>query len=403
MDFTLRKFIVLLSFFAVLYVGWRCGLYFFSTSKPHIEVAGLVEGNYYGGKVPCVINVQSRYKLQSVRIWLDDNQILPENNKRSSSYSQPITINTKGLLSGLHTIKVEAVDATRNNNKELCVVNFGADNLPLQAAFARPVSDFKVLQGRVFHAPLQVNKPIKRAVLTVFSREFVAVQESERATVYECFVPIECEDKPGDYPFTMTVEDFVGNKTELSGTMQIVLAPFKRQVLHHIDTSKFEEERKLGRPERDLSDLLAQVAVSSPKTKLWRGMFYAPLNSHWVACEFGAKRISQERGCYTHAAIDLVGSMPHTVVWAPQDGVIAIKDRFEVTGNTVVIDHGCGVISLLCHLDQFADIKVGDKIRRGRPVGVTGKTGYATGDHLHWEMRVNNIQVDPLQWTKADF
>ena len=180
-------------------------------------------------------------------------------------------------------------------------------------------------------------------------------------------------------------------------------AAFKKQTLHHIDPARFEEERKLGRNNKELGDALAVIAAQSPKNKLWQGSFYIPINYTWVACEFGTKRVSQERGCYTHAAIDLVGPMPNAIVWAPQDGVVVIKDRFEINGNTIVIDHGCGVITLLCHLDQFADLAVGDKIRRGSPIGRTGKTGYATGDHLHWEMRVSNTQVDPWQWTKSDF
>jgi murein DD-endopeptidase MepM/ murein hydrolase activator NlpD len=55
------------------------------------------------------------------------------------------------------------------------------------------------------------------------------------------------------------------------------------------------------------------------------------------------------------------------------------------------------------HLDDFAPINVGDKVAKGRPLGYLGKTGYASGYHLHWEMRINNIPVDPMQWTNSTF
>jgi murein DD-endopeptidase MepM/ murein hydrolase activator NlpD len=55
------------------------------------------------------------------------------------------------------------------------------------------------------------------------------------------------------------------------------------------------------------------------------------------------------------------------------------------------------------HLEDFANINVGDKVAMGRPVGTLGKTGHATGYHLHWEMRINNIPIDPMQWTREIF
>ena len=55
------------------------------------------------------------------------------------------------------------------------------------------------------------------------------------------------------------------------------------------------------------------------------------------------------------------------------------------------------------HLEDFANIEVGDNVQKGNPVGKLGKTGYASGYHLHWELRVNNIPVDPMQWINSTF
>ena len=95
--------------------------------------------------------------------------------------------------------------------------------------------------------------------------------------------------------------------------------------------------------------------------------------------------------------------MPKSVVWATQNGVVVHKGRYASSGNTVVVDHGWGLLSLFFHLEDIADIKVGTKVAKGNPLGTIGKTGYATGYHLHWEMRINNIPVDPMQWTKQNF
>ena len=103
-----------------------------------------------------------------------------------------------------------------------------------------------------------------------------------------------------------------------------------------------------------------------------------------------------------HRAVDLL-NFPKTVVWASQEGRVVIKDRFLLTGNTVVLDHGVGVFSIYCHLEDFADIEVGDLVKKGNKLGRLGMTGYANGYHLHWEIRVNNVAVNPMQWTQRNF
>ena len=71
-----------------------------------------------------------------------------------------------------------------------------------------------------------------------------------------------------------------------------------------------------------------------------------------------------------------------------------------MSGNTVVLEHGMGVHSHYYHLNDFAEIEVGDVIGKGVKIGRMGKTGYATGYHLHWEVRIDNVAVDPLEWTE---
>lgn len=402
MPLLIKRILFLLIFILVGYVGWIGYQYFFDRSLPQITLVGLVEGDHVAGEIQCIIKGTDKYKVQSLTAWLDGKELISEERIGKSSFERQFLLPTSALSNDAHTLRIVMVDGTYRKNKSIKEYTFTVDNVPLQGAFMRPENDFKVFQGRTFHLPFQCNKRIRKASIKILSKEYIAVPESDYSTVYECFVPIDCEENPGEQPFIVDIEDFVGNQLTLSGKMQIVQFPFKKQIIRAVNTEKFEEDRRLGRSERELHELLQEITERSPAEKLWRGPFYVPLNLTAVMCDFGTKRISQERGCYRHAAIDVIGLLK-TVVWAPQDGIVRIKDRFEVTGNTVLIDHGCGVLSILCHLDQFADIEVGDKIKRGKPVGIMGRTGYATGDHLHWEMRVNNICVDPLQWTKRDF
>jgi murein DD-endopeptidase MepM/ murein hydrolase activator NlpD len=138
------------------------------------------------------------------------------------------------------------------------------------------------------------------------------------------------------------------------------------------------------------------------KRKMWTGEFELPTIVQRYSTPYGEIRTTPERGRYLHRAVDIVNH-PKSVIWASQHGKVIIKDRYLHSGNTIVLDHGCGVFTLYYHLEDFADLEVGDAVKKGNPVGRLGMTGYATGYHLHWELRVGGMAVDPLEWTKKSF
>ena len=84
-------------------------------------------------------------------------------------------------------------------------------------------------------------------------------------------------------------------------------------------------------------------------------------------------------------------------VTAANDGVVALAEFFGIYGNTIVIDHGYGLMSLYGHLSSFA-VSKGDRVTRGQKIAQSGATGLAGGDHLHFSMLFQSIQVDPREW-----
>lgn len=81
---------------------------------------------------------------------------------------------------------------------------------------------------------------------------------------------------------------------------------------------------------------------------------------------------------------------------APADGVVilAAKAPFTLEGNLLMIDHGMGLNSAFLHLSRI-DVKTGDVVRQGQPIGTVGMTGHATGPHLHWGMKWHEERIDP--------
>ena len=394
------KNVLFVSIFSLVTLcGWWGYSYFFDTSIPELSIYGIEPENFYSGDVPCVIKSS---KSGYISLALDGQPLVSNFKMSSSAQGQSFTIPTKTISNGKHSLKGVFIDTTFHKNNGILECAFNVDNLPLQAALVKSETEYKVLQGRTLHVQLQVNKKIKDAKLHALSQEFDCFPESPNSLIYECFVPIACEEQPNEYLFSIDLADGVGNSLHLDNKFQVVMYPFKKQTLT-VSAEKIKEEQEQGYDLKRFDEELEKMVKNSPKEKLWRGSFCAPIDPMRVMGDFGTIRTTQHKGRYPHKALD-VTNQPRSVIWASQDGIVVMKDRFAHSGNTIAIDHGYGLISLFFHLDSFANnINVGDKVAKGNPIGTIGKTGFATGYHLHWEMRINNIAVDPMQWIKPIF
>jgi len=393
-----KNIFILVLIAACGFSSWKAYIYFFDNKAPEITLIGIKDCGHYCGSLQCAI---SGNKKGLISIWLDDKPLMRKFKIESTTKEYPFIIPTRTISNGKHALKMGFTDNTYQKNKSEKELTFYVDNIPPQAAFLKADSEFKVFQGRTLHIQFQVNKKIKEAKINALSNTYECFPESKNSSIYETFIPINCEEAPNEYLLVAEIKDYVGNVLNFENKFQIIKFPFKKQILK-ITSEKVKKEKELGHIQDQLEIQLKQLTQKSPKEKLWKGQFCTPIDIIRSTCDFGTVRTTQQKGKYIHRAVDILNE-PKSVVWASQNGIVAIKDRYEESGNTVVIDHGWGITSMYFHLEDFANIKVGDRIRKGNPVGTLGKTGYATGYHLHWELRVNNVAVDPLQWVKATF
>jgi murein DD-endopeptidase MepM/ murein hydrolase activator NlpD len=110
---------------------------------------------------------------------------------------------------------------------------------------------------------------------------------------------------------------------------------------------------------------------------------------------FGSRSVFNGEPRAPHAGADFRGATG-TPIAAPAAGRVALAEELFFTGQTVVIDHGVGLYSLLAHLSRI-DVTPGQAVARGDVVGLLGATGRVTGPHLHWTVRLNGARVDPLR------
>ena len=142
---------------------------------------------------------------------------------------------------------------------------------------------------------------------------------------------------------------------------------------------------------------LAQIDAARhmmTKAEGWRQSFIWPVLGR-ISGHFGAQRIYAGQPGAPHGGVDIAGSTG-TPVLAPADGVVilAAARPFTLEGNLVMIDHGMGLNSAFLHLSRI-DVRVGDPVRQGQPIGAIGMTGRATGPHLHWGMKWLDERIDP--------
>ncbi len=143
---------------------------------------------------------------------------------------------------------------------------------------------------------------------------------------------------------------------------------------------------------------LAQIVAARARTtdaQGWRQAFAWPATGR-ISGLFGAQRIYKgEPGSY-HSGTD-IARPTGAIVTAPADGVVilAADHPFTLEGNLLMLDHGMGLNSAFLHLSRI-DVKLGDHVTKGQPIGAVGMTGRATGPHLHWALRWNDAKLDPM-------
>lgn len=112
-----------------------------------------------------------------------------------------------------------------------------------------------------------------------------------------------------------------------------------------------------------------------------------------LSSPFGLRRFFNGEERNPHSGLDFAAPSG-TPVKAPAAGKVILIGDYFFNGRTVFLDHGQGMISMFCHLSAI-DVKVGQTVARGETIARVGATGRATGPHLHWNMSLNNVRVDP--------
>ena len=242
-----------------------------------------------------------------------------------------------------------------------------------------------VRQGETIHVQVRAPEPFESATASCAGKTVALfVQPDGR---YLGLIPVKVDQPPGRLP--VEIRDAAG---KLLGTapVEILDARFRRQ-----NVEVTTQMRGLEPLPGEL-DAPRQLRETVSAKRFWSEPFLKPVPD-CVNSPFGVLRYHNGKftGNY-HRGLDQRASAGRQVR-ATAAGVVKIARMGQYLGGTVGIDHGQGVTSIYLHLSRIK-VSEGATVGRGDVVGWVGGTGFATGPHLHWQIQVNGLPVNPRQW-----
>jgi murein DD-endopeptidase MepM/ murein hydrolase activator NlpD len=261
----------------------------------------------------------------------------------------------------------------------------GQDGSPLTVT----VSSRTLQPGSVVMLTVTSTSPLSALTGQAFGRpvRFWRVGADE----WQGLVAADLEAKPGAYDVELTGGDGSGPAVAGKASLSVVRKQFETRRLkvgnEFVNPPAAESERIAAEAKR-LASLFTQATP-----RAWRGAFHVPVSGA-ATSSFGRLTVlnGQPRG--RHQGADFRAASGTRVV-APNAGRVVLAEDLYFSGNTVVIDHGLGMFSLLAHLSRI-DVAAGRNVARDEVLGASGATGRVTGPHLHWALRLSEFSVDPL-------
>ncbi|MDO8528010.1 MAG: M23 family metallopeptidase [Deltaproteobacteria bacterium] len=153
----------------------------------------------------------------------------------------------------------------------------------------------------------------------------------------------------------------------------------------------------LGEEAKDIGKRLKEVYRFNPDTAyFWTAVPTVWPIRGWVTSNFGSRRSPMTGGRQFHEGID-IASPYGSPVTATGDGVVTFAGRQGGLGNKVIVDHGYGLVTVYGHNSKLM-VKEGAHVTRGTIIAQIGSTGRSTGPHVHYEVLVNGVPVDPVRY-----
>ena len=268
-----------------------------------------------------------------------------------------------------------------------------AQDLPdIVTAFA--IDPLILEEGRTARFDIQTTVPVD--ISGNFLGQDLRVIASEDSTRHNVMVGIPMFTGQGVYPLLLNLVDEQATTVSIAANLQIIAGGYGYQSIT-IDNSELLSPAL----ESEERALLVRVTTPFAEEKQWDASLSLPAAATMNA-RFGTLR-SYNGSAYDryHHGVDFAGATG-TPVLAAADGLVVLAETLNIRGHTTVIDHGWGLYTAYAHQNSI-QVSPGEQVTSGQVIGAIGSTGRSTGPHLHWEVWLNGVNVDPLQWVQQVF
>lgn len=215
---------------------------------------------------------------------------------------------------------------------------------------------------------------------------------------YQAVLGVPHNHKSGEFSIEVTIQDpNTHEKNKLKIPLKVIDGKYPSEKLKvsskHVNPNKKDLNRIIAE-QAEVKKIYAEVI----RQKFWKGPFQLPIESP-VTSIYGTKRVFNGKLLSFHTGLDLKAPEGTPIYSASPGKVVLARDLF-FSGNTVIINHGYGVFTLYCHMSKI-DVVPGQMVESHSLLGLSGKTGRATGPHLHWQAVVHSAKVNPMDLTKV--
>jgi lysostaphin len=223
---------------------------------------------------------------------------------------------------------------------------------------------------------------------------FVIGPDAQRA-----LIGVRLDFKPGPYSLTLKATPANVARVELPGAPWRIDVASRTFVTENVNFSP--GKTVLMKAEHKESAKIHRANLYLSRDQQWEGSFIYPVEGQVIG-EFGLKRLRNGKiDAGFHKGIDL-RAPKGTPVLATNSGTVVMASHFKAHGNMVLINHGQGVMTIYLHM-QSIKVKLKEKVHKGQEIGKVGATGLATAPHVHYQVFVHGVPVDPKQWTETEF
>jgi Peptidase family M23 len=246
-------------------------------------------------------------------------------------------------------------------------------------------------QGEIVSLLIRSDRPLA-ALRVAGNGQGLWLEPDRTGSLFRGLAGIDLDAAQGDRVLRLEGVETGGRNFFFACTLKVKSGRFAVEPLR-VDPKYVEPPPEALARIRAEQEEVARVWAAADERRRWSGPFQTPVEAS-ARNNFGARRVFNGERRSPHNGVDFAASAG-TLVTAPGPGRVALADDLYLSGGTVILDHGGGLFTTYFHLSRI-NVKTGELVRTGQPVGAVGATGRATGPHLHWGARLNGARVNPI-------